>query len=89
MDKQAHHCQVQNTFKVNTKIVDLAGIKGKKVVITPLKIVAGHGEVSITTSWSSREVYSSTHRKLMCYAKRKTQAGSTCELITDEHIGGG
>jgi hypothetical protein len=29
------------------------------------------------------------HRKPICYAKRKTQAGSTCELITDEHIGDG
>jgi len=29
------------------------------------------------------------HRKPMCYAKRKTQAGNTCKLITDEHVGGG
>ena len=29
------------------------------------------------------------HRKPMCYAKRKTQAGNTCESITNERIGGG
>ena len=29
------------------------------------------------------------HRKPMCYAKRKTQAGNTCESITDERIGCG
>ena len=28
-------------------------------------------------------------RKPICYAKRKTQAGNTCELITDEYIGDG
>jgi len=29
------------------------------------------------------------HRKPICYAKRKTQAGYTCESITNEHLGGG
>jgi hypothetical protein len=29
------------------------------------------------------------HRKLIYYAKRKTQAGNACKLITDEYIGGG
>ena len=57
MDEQAHHCEVPNTFKVNTKTVDLAGIKGKKMSLP--------GEVSITTSWYNREVSRShsTHRK--------------------------
>jgi len=29
------------------------------------------------------------HRKPICYAKRKTQAGYTCEFITNEHLVGG
>ena len=28
LDEQTHHCEVQNTFKVNAEAVDLAGIKG-------------------------------------------------------------
>jgi len=47
-DEQAHHCDVPNTFIVNTEAVDLAGIKGKKMFLP--------GEVSITTGWYNREV---------------------------------
>jgi len=57
LDEQAHHCEVQNTFKVNTKTVDPAGIKGKKMFLP--------GEVSITTGWYNGEVSRghSTHGK--------------------------
>ena len=48
LDEQAHHCDVPNTFIVNTEAVDLAGIKGKKMFLP--------GEVSITTGWYNREV---------------------------------
>jgi len=48
LDEEEHHCDVLNTFKVNTETVDLAGIKGKRMSLT--------GEVSITTSWYNREI---------------------------------
>ena len=57
MDEQAHHCDVLNTFKVNTETVDPAGIKGKKMFLP--------GEVSTATRWLGGEVSRrrSTHRK--------------------------
>jgi len=57
LDEQAHHCDVLNAFKVNTKAVDLAGIEGKKMFLP--------GEVSTVTSWHSGEISRrhSTHGK--------------------------